>query len=91
MDKLEIAKQLNKKYQEIDTPKDWKTGDKKIIEWEKLPKTTQFVWERMMEEVHKLMQKHNRDTCLICNSCEVCGVGLYDSTVAMCKCGKYKW
>ena len=32
-----------------------------------------------------------RETCVDCNSCEDCGTFLGDSTVAMCKCGKYKW
>ena len=32
-----------------------------------------------------------RETCPDCNSCEECGTFLGDSTVAMCKCGKYKW
>lgn len=49
MDKLTLAKQLNKKYQEIATQKDWKTGVKTIIEWENLPATDRFVWERMAE------------------------------------------
>jgi len=48
MDKLTLAKQLNKKYQDIATQKNWK-GERTIIEWDNLPKTTQFVWERMAE------------------------------------------
>lgn len=33
----------------------------------------------------------DRETCPDCNSCEDCGTFLGDSTIAMCKCGKYKW
>ena len=55
MNKTKLAKQLNKKYQEINTPRDWKTGIKTIIEWENLPRTDRFVWERMAEEVERLI------------------------------------
>jgi len=61
MNKTELAKQLNKKYQEIDTPTDWKTGIKTIIEWENLPATDRVVWEKMaewvLEEQDKLIKE----------------------------------
>jgi len=35
--------------------------------------------------------EYERETCPDCNSCEICGTFLGDSTIAMCKCGKYRW
>lgn len=58
MEKTELAKQLNKKYQEINTPKDWKTDIKTIIEWDNLPATDKFVWERMAEVVKELLKEN---------------------------------
>ena len=84
MNKTELAKQLNKKYQEIDTPIDWKTGEKKIIEWEHLPKTTQFVWERMAEWMNfefnlgvvKTDCEHKPCMCAGRLGCHYCGIKL---------------
>lgn len=47
LSELELAKELNKQYQEINNSVDWKTGKKEVVDWDKLPKTTQFVWIKM--------------------------------------------
>lgn len=60
MNKTELAKQLNKKYQEINTPTDWKTNIKTIIEWENLPATDRVVWERMVEELKTLLKEREK-------------------------------
>ena len=49
MTQLELAKELNNNYQQINTSRNWKIGNKEIVEWDKLPKTTQFVWIKMAE------------------------------------------
>ena len=61
MEKTELAKQLNKKYQEINTPIDWKTGVKTIIEWENLPATDRVVWEKMAEVVEELLKENKEE------------------------------
>ena len=54
MNKTELAKQLNKKYQEINTQKDYK-GNRTLLEWEHVPATDRFVWERMAEVVDEII------------------------------------
>ena len=56
MNKTELAKQLNKKYQEIATQKDYK-GNRTLLEWENLPATDRFVWERMAEVVENIIER----------------------------------
>lgn len=56
MDKLTLAKQLNKKYQEINTQKDYK-GNRTLLEWEHVPATDRVVWERMAEYVQDLLNE----------------------------------
>ena len=69
MNKTELAKQLNKKYQEINTQKDYK-GNRTLLEWEHVPATDRFVWERMAEWVLESVYPLYREEKIKCDECD---------------------